>query len=222
MYKYNEQPEGLRLPAKFGLEGAAEAEVRTQVWNYLLLGDADMQWLEELLADITDLDDDQIWDLSWYLVQKRQSQQARWAEADTTTNLDRAFAELEELNVLGLQDFACCGTCAADEMPAEFDDSRNWIGGVYFHRQDTEWLIESDQVYLGYGARVPAWTSKQDWDALDNEDKQAAFEGWSVDMMKQVVIPVLLRNGIDVDWDESFTSRPRLTNAHFYRRLTVA
>lgn len=219
MYKYNEQPTGFRIPAKFGLDDATEADVREQVWEYLLLGAEDPDYVFDLLQETTDLDDQQIDELAAFMVDARMTQQAEWSEEETSTNLDRAFADLEANNVLGLQDFTCCGTCAATEMPGEFDDSRNWIGGVYFHRQDTERLVTSDSVYLGFGARVPAWTTKEDWDALDDDAKEAAYQEWSMRMMKQVVIPVLLHHGIDVDWNEQFDTRPMLKNAHFYRKL---
>lgn len=221
MYKYNEQPAGFRIPAEFGLDDETEAAVRDEVWEYLLIGNAETMYVHDLLEELTDLDADQIEELADYLIGARLAQQAAWTEAETTTNLDRAFADLALNNVLGLQDFACCGNCAATEMPAEFDDSRDWLGGVYFHRQDTERLVVSDAVYLGFGARIPAWTTKEDWDALDDAGKDAAFEGWSVQMMQQVVVPVLLHHGIDVDWTEEFSTRPMLKNAHFYRTLTV-
>ncbi len=221
MYLYNEQPEGLRIPDVFGLDAQTEQDVRNSVWAHLLLGDADLDTLDERVAELTDLPADSIRDLVEFMIDARVQQQARWNQSETATNLDRAFAELADLNVLALQDFTCCGNCAAEEIPAEFDGSRNWIGGVYFHRQDTEVLIHSDRVCLGFGARIPAWISKQDWDRLDDPGKEAAFADWSVLMMTQVVIPVLLRNGIDVDWDERFDSRPVLSNAHFYRTLTA-
>ena len=69
------------------------------------------------------------------------------------SNLNRAFAALEEEGVIARQNFTCCGTCASAEIWDEIDDSREWKGYIYFHQQDAEASLRAAEPTL---ASVPS------------------------------------------------------------------
>lgn len=126
----------------------------------------------------------------------RLAQQAQWTAEQTTTNLDRAFEELEEAGVVARQDFACCMNCGSSEIFDERDDSRDWHGYVFFHQQDTDRLIEGGQLYLAYGR----FSSQIDLHEL--VDKQ--------------ILPVLTSHDLSPEWDGDLDTRILLSNAQWY------
>ncbi|WP_051209550.1 DUF6891 domain-containing protein [Propionicicella superfundia] len=222
MWKYYEQPDGLRLPSSYGLTPSEEEALRTRGWQLLLRGEDDGYLLGEYATERigTPLTDDEVDQLAAFLRDARRAQQAQWAPGEPgPTPLSRAFAVLEQHNVLARENFACCLDCASGEIVGEFDDSRTWLGAVYYHGGDTADIIENGHTHLAYGVRLPAFFTAQDWNALSGAEQQEAYEKLTVSLVKQVVIPILLEHGIDVDWTESIEDRLRLSNVTYLARV---
>lgn len=129
-----------------------------------------------------------------------------WAlppEMQKNSNLNRAFAALEEEGVIARQNFTCCGTCASAEIWGEMDDSREWKGYIYFHQQDTESLAESGGTYIGFGSFLAYPRDEEKWNILSDAQKEeirALHEKLSVQLLRETVIPVLEKHGLSVKW----------------------
>lgn len=222
MWTYNQQPPGLRLDPSLGLEPGHEANLQAYGWNLIIRGETEPALLgvyaeDELGLDLTD---DEVDDIFAQLLSARRSQQASWVSSEPEpSRLSLAFAALERHNVLARENFSCCLDCASDEILGEFDDSRNWVGAVYYHQQDTENIVESGFTHLAYGVRLPAFFTSREWNDLTGEQQRESYEILTMSMMKQVVIPILLEHGIDVDWGEDIEERPRLSNVTFYAKV---
>jgi hypothetical protein len=216
----NAQPDGFRLPESFGLAPETEQEVRDEAWSMVTRGEADpdefVEWAtdEEILD--TPLDEataEKIWEL---VLSTRRAQQDSWGE-EPRTALTAAFDELDELGVVARQNFSCCGTCASGEIWDERPEGRPSRGYVYFHSQDTDQLLESNDTYIGYGAFPDAYISEADWNALDEKSRDAFYEKTVTGLMEDVVFPVFERHGIGVSWNRRLDTRILLENVEYYQ-----
>lgn len=221
VWKYYEQPEGLRLPSLNGLTPSDEEALRDHAWGLMLRGETDGdllgEWVEERFG--VEPTDEQTDAIMRAVRQARRAQQDEWGPDAGQTPLSRAFSVLEAHNILARENFACCLDCASTEIIGEFDDSRNWLGAVYYHGGDTVDIIERGYTHLAFGVRPPAFYTAQDWNAMTGEAQAKAYEDLTLAMMKQVVIPILLDHGIDVDWSESIEDRPRVSNVTYLARV---
>lgn len=221
MWKYNQQPEGLRLIPSHGLTDAQELALRDYGWGLILRGEDDPLLLEQYAEhDLgLNLPEGNVEDMFEWLLDVRRAQQADWGDQPGQTTLSRAFAVLEQHNIIARENYLCCLDCASTEIVSEFDDSRTWIGAVYYHQQDTGDILEAGFTHLAYGIRLPAFFTSHEWSAMSGEQQAASYEELTIAMMKQVVIPILLEHGIDVDWSEQLEQRVRLSNVQFYARV---
>lgn len=147
------------------------------------------------LDDDSPLTEEQVREAFELALAARLAQQAQWTAEQTTTNLDRAFEELEEAGVVARQDFACCMNCGSSEIFDERDDSRLArlrllppAGHGSFDR--------GGQLYLAYGR----FSSQIDLHEL--VDKQ--------------ILPVLTSHGLSPEWDGDLDTRILLSNAQWY------
>lgn len=212
----NTQPNSLRLPRALGLIADVESELRDAAWNSILLGETDA-------ADFVDFMEDETaqWDITQetvaaafnHVLAARRAQQAKWPSEQTS--LATAFAELNQIGVIARQNFSCCGTCASTEIWDEQDDSQPWRGYVYFHRQDTEGLIETRKTYLGYGAFVRSWIKEDQWVDLDETSRETRYQEIVRKLLLNEVIPVLEKHGMTVTWDLDLGKRILVENADF-------
>jgi hypothetical protein len=221
VWKYYEQPDALRLPSVHGLGPTEEKTLRDHAWGLMLRGETDGYLLGEFAEERLGiaLTDEQTDAIMRVVVDARRAQQDDWGPEMGQTPLSRAFAVLEGHNIVARENFACCVDCASTEIVGEFDDSRNWLGAVYYHGGDTVDIIERGYTHLAYGVRPPAFFTAQDWNAMTGEAQAKAYEDLTIAMMKQVVIPILLDHGIDVEWSERIEDRPRLSNVTYLTRV---
>jgi hypothetical protein len=153
-------------------------------------------------------------------VASRRDQQRDWGAVQG--NLTCAFIELNELGVLARENFGCCGTCADFEIHDERDESRHWHGYLWYHQQDTEALIASKdgEVYPGYGAYPPEDFDDEAYDALPLAEQQAAYRASLRRVLDEIALPVLLKHGMQVEWNSELSRRIRVTGAQWYVPLT--
>lgn len=208
-WTYNDRPEGVRfVPERVAEPGRTELE--DQIWSWIVQGNDDPGEFVDYLDDEEErhgLADDELEAAYDAALDARRAQQAGFGAV--RSNLARAFGELNERGVVARENFTCCGTCASAEIGGERDESRHWHGYVWYHQQDTESLIESEDgsVYLGYGA-----FTEPDLD-------EAAYEAEVRRILDDLVFPALRRHGMEVSWNNSLGTRLLVTGAQWYERV---
>ncbi len=219
-WSYNERPAGARfLPER---DDTATAAIEDEIWAWVVRGDDDPDEFVDYLDDEEErhgLTDEELATAYRKALEVRWDQQRDWGHV--RSNLTLAFDELNRLGVLARENFACCGTCASAEIHDERDDSRHWLGYLWYHQQDTESLISSPDgsVYLGYGVYPPEDFDEDAYEALDENDKQAAYQADLERMLDDVVFPVLRGHGMSVTWNRKQATRILVTGAHWYAPL---
>lgn len=222
------------FPKEWGLDEEDEAEL---LWPLLFMGESDTEQYVEIITDnVMDVlgleydgenEDSKLWEkrVEDYVKELLKRRRAFAAELGITpekqknSNLNRAFAALEEEGVIARQNFTCCGTCASSEIWDEIDDSREWKGYVYFHQQDTESLAESGGTYVGFGSFLAYPKDENEWKALNEAQKEeirALHEKLSVELMTDIIIPVLQKHSLTVKWNGSFNTRPFIEGVEVY------
>ena len=135
------------------------------------------------------------------------------------TNLNQAFAVLEKNGIIAWQNFSCCGTCASAEIWDVTDESREWLGHVFYHEQDAKTLTEAGGTYVAFGSFLAYPRDERDWEALSEVRKEESNEKHrelSVALMKDCIAPVLVRYGLRVDWNGRFDTRPYIDGVEMY------
>lgn len=231
MIDLNAQPEGLRIPDRYGLSVADEADLRDQAWGWILSGQIEP---EEFASDYVDYWDraadhedrkgrtcpvsqEQVGDIFLELANARLAQQRSWGSADLP--LEVAFRELAEIGVVARGHFTCCGTCGSAEIADERDDSRTWRGYVFFHSQDTETLLADRRTYLSYGVFMSAYLAEDAWQALTEAESEKFYWDKTIELMRNEVLPIFERHGINVEWDGSPSKRIQLTDVDYFVSL---
>ena len=192
------------FPKEWGLDKEDEAELLWPIWPLLFMGESDT---EQYVETITDYVMD-VLGLEYIT-----------PEMQKNSNLNRAFAALEEEGVIARQNFTCCGTCASAEIWDEMDDSREWKGYIYFHEQDTESLAESGGTYIGFGSFLAYPRDEEKWNTLSDAQKEeirALHEKLSAQLLRETVIPMLEKHGLSVKWNGNYNTRPFIGGVEVY------
>ncbi|MEU7751130.1 hypothetical protein [Micromonospora sp. NPDC049171] len=217
-WTYNDRPEG----AKFLTDRIPEpgrAAIEAELWAWIVRGEGDAAEFVDVFDDEEErrgTTDEELTAAYERALAVRRAQQREWGEV--RGNLTRAFAELNERGVVARENFSCCGTCASAEIHDERDDSRHWHGYVWYHQQDTESLLASEdgEVYLGYGAYPPADFDEAAYEELSEAEQQARYQVDLERLLDDVVFPVLREHGMRVEWDRKQSRRVRVTGAQWY------
>lgn len=217
-WPYNEWPAGFSLP-DYGLGDEDHRKLTERIWSSLVVGADDVDDFIDAESGEWSLTDDQLRDAFQLTRQVRLQQQTQWTAEETRTNLDRAFDELNSVGILARQNFSCCGTCGAAEIGDERDDSQHWRGYVFYHQQDTESLIDSGSVYLGYGIFAPKDFDRAAYELLSDEEKSALYVTNLRRFVSEEVNPRLASHGLDVVWNGDHRTRILLRQAQWYTRL---
>lgn len=218
---YNDRPAG----AQFLTERIAEpgrTTIEAEIWDWVVRGEDDAESFVDIFSDDEErhgATTEELIEAYENALAARRAQQRAWGEV--RGNLTRAFAELDTLGVLARENFSCCGTCASSEIHDERDESRHWLGYLWYHQQDTESLLASErgEVYLGYGAYPPADFDEDAYAALTLAEKQAAYQADVERFLDEVAFPVLRKYGMGVEWNRKQTTRIRVTGAQWYAPL---
>ncbi|OZV77175.1 hypothetical protein CA850_24525 [Micromonospora echinospora] len=219
---YNDRPEGVRFLAERITEPGRTA-IENEIWDWIVRGEDDADEFVEFF-DVDEqrhgATDEELRVAYEKALAARREQQRGWGEV--RSNLTRAFDELTELGVVARENFTCCGTCAAAEIHDERDGSRHWHGYLWYHQQDTESLVASEdgEVYLGYGVYPPADFDEDAYAALSEAEQQARYQADLERFLDEVAFPVLHRHGMRVEWNRKQSRRIRVTGAHWYAPLT--
>lgn len=219
------------FPKEWGLDEEDKAELLWSLWPLIFMGEHDTDMYVESIMGALDLgyDDEEgkLWEkraeeYTEELIKRRRAFAAELGitpEMQKNSNLNRAFAALEEEGVIARQNFTCCGTCASAEIWDEIDDSREWKGYIYFHQQDAESLAESGGTYVGFGSFLAYPRDENEWNALSDAQKEeisALHKKLSVELMKDTIIPVLEKHGLSVKWNGNYNTRPYIDGVEVY------
>lgn len=80
-----------------------------------------------------------------------------------TTQLTRAFQALRRKQIIALQNFSCCQSCALSELERDLEEGkRQGIGYVFFHQQEGERKAEGYDFHLYYGKTPGAHCEAKD------------------------------------------------------------
>jgi hypothetical protein len=189
------------------------------LWSLVVRGESDPgYYLDALGEELPDVDETETRAFVDDLFALRRRQQEELG-AQPTSRLTQAFAELETIGVIAREDFTCCGTCGHAEIGGERENMPDARGFVYYHQQDTERLIEDRATYIGYGVFLDSHLSADEWEALSEAEKDTTYHRLTIGLMRDEVIPVLRRHGIDVEWDENPGARILLTDVDYFATL---
>jgi len=189
------------------------------LWSLVVRGESDPgYYLDALGEELPDVDETETRAFVDDLFALRRRQQEELG-AQPTSRLTQAFAELETIGVIAREDFTCCGTCGHAEIGDERENMPDARGFVYYHQQDTERLIEDRATYIGYGVFLDSHLSADEWEALSEAEKDTTYHRLTIGLMRDEVIPVLRRHGIDVEWDENPGARILLTDVDYFATL---
>ncbi|QVQ51498.1 hypothetical protein J4H86_22305 [Spiractinospora alimapuensis] len=216
------KPDGYAIPAEWRLEAEDRALIHGRTWELVLRGCDDAERYLELFEDelaAAKVPREEAAAFFASVIDLRRAQEASWDEIPTT-NLTRAFRELETIGVIARQDFTCCGNCAAAEIGGERDESRTWRGYVYFHTQDTDQLLENHSTYVGYGFFPDSSYTEDAWFAMSEEDQETTYTALVTELMDTEVIPILTKHGIHVTWNRELRTRILLSDVDFFLPLT--
>jgi hypothetical protein len=214
----NALPDDATLP-DLPMSADEATELRDQIWAGLVGGRDDAEEFIEIYGEDYELSEAQLAAAFAHLREARLRQQAEIGDYHSRTAA--AFDELNAHGVVARADFSCCGTCASAEIGAERDDTRHWIGYVYFHSQDTDHLIDSGTTYIGYGAFEPPDFDERAWKRLGKKAQAAAYFGDVARMLDDIVFPIVRRHGIEPEWNRDLATRVLLTDADWYAPIGI-
>jgi hypothetical protein len=218
---YNDRPEGVRFLAERIAE-PGRGEIEAEIWGWVVRGQDDADEFVHFLDQDErrhGATDEELRAAYEKALAARREQQRQFGEV--RSNLSRAFVDLNELGVLARENFTCCGTCAAAEIHDERDDSRHWHGYLWYHQQDTDSLLASEdgEVYLGHGAYPPADFDEVAYAALPKAEQQARYQADLERLLDEIAFPVLRKYGMRVEWNRKQSARIRVTGARWYAPL---
>ncbi|MDO5067342.1 MAG: hypothetical protein Q4D96_08700 [Propionibacteriaceae bacterium] len=225
MTEHNALPEGLTFPAHLlpnaSLTQEEGEELLEMLWTGITRGEDQLSLYREGMEyslDEEEMTTAEVRAVVEHLLEARRSQQAAFGDLGAS-KLQRAFDALREARIVAEMDFTCCGTCGAAEIGEkeyEAGELDQWLGYVFFHSQDTESLLEDGHVYLNYGIFWPAHLSEAEFSALSEKERDQLYESDTIQLMNEVVIPILERHDITVVWNRDMGTRIRLEGVEWY------
>lgn len=218
-YPYNQQPVGLWLGGPDEIAPVIEQQLRDQIWLQLVLGAWDAsEFVDNVAVDYAPhLTPEQIEAHFDRMAGWRNHQQQAWGTELPKTNLTRAFEALTADGILALEDFTCCGTCAATEVWDEVDRADPQPLYVYYHHQNAERFATGRSGWVGFGL-VPSalGVSAEQWQALPEAERTRRHRELTEELVRTRVLPVFAEHGIEVVWDGSAATNLHLVGADFY------
>lgn len=211
------------VPTEWNIPKHIQEILEEYLWGMLAIGDSEVENYVQTILETLDEEDladraseEQAQQYSQALIDTRRALARKLCVTEESGNLKQAFAELaEQEGVLARSNFTCCGTCGVSEIVDERDDSRPWHGYIFYHQQDGEHVPDGG-TYINFGVFVNHYMAQEEWDALSEQKKSETYNRLSVELMRDKVIPVLKRNGIDVTWNGKYGTRPYLSNVEAF------
>ncbi|AKK05555.1 hypothetical protein CMUST_06095 [Corynebacterium mustelae] len=156
-----------------------------------------------------------------YLVKARRLQIGRLRATGQLqpSRLSAAFNELREQEILALQNFTCCATCATAEAWDVMSAEPQWRGFVYFHNQDAESLINTNQTYIGYDIRLESWYSEAELTGFTRSERQAAYSNTCIRLANEILRPTFRAFNIGYKWNNNTDTRMLLSNCDYFAEI---
>ena len=219
MTTYVAIPEDLILPADL-LPDDFDDDVIGVCWVAVVMGDSIEDITEIITEEYDEISNEQAKNIADYLITARRAQQEQFG--DVTTNLDAAFAELEQHGIIAR---AYCGWTVGEGQVEILDEAADiprangepWIGHVFITGQQIEAYIEFEgdaALDMAYGAIL---TDEED--ALPDREADELYETKTLAMMTDIVLPTLAKHGVETQWSGSIADLVTLTNAVYYQPI---
>ncbi|WP_128772344.1 DUF6891 domain-containing protein [Actinomyces oricola] len=210
------QPAGLRLPGG-AVPAHLEQTVRDRAWSAILMGLGHPDEVADSVYGVVSEDElpyERAREAAQFLIAARRRQQESFGEV--TTNLDRAFGELNSKRIIARQNLGCCLNCALDEVHAIAAGDPSWAGFVFFHQQDAERLVESGACELGFGVFRPYYLTDAQRDAMTSAELDAFLDERAAELTSTLIIPILRSHGLGVEWDGDPDRRISISGGQYY------
>ena len=189
-------------------------------WVAVVIGDSVEDIAEIIAEEYDEISNEQAKNIAEYLITARRAQQEQFG--DVTTNLDAAFAELEQHGIIAR---AYCGWTVGEGQAEILDEAADiprangepWIGHVFITGQQIEAYIEFEgdaALDMAYGAIL---TDEED--ALPDREADELYETKTLAMMTDIVLPTLAKHGVETQWSGSIADLVTLTNAVYYQPI---
>ena len=189
-------------------------------WVAVVIGDSVEDIAEIIAEEYDEISNEQAKNIAEYLITARRAQQEQFG--DVATNLDAAFAELEQHGIIAR---AYCGWTVGEGQAEILDEAADiprangepWIGHVFITGQQIEAYIEFEgdaALDMAYGAIL---TDEED--ALPDREADELYETKTLAMMTDIVLPTLAKHGVETQWSGSIADLVTLTNAVYYQPI---
>ena len=228
-HSVNALPDILKLPESLGNQVGEEYinDARNHVWVQIVRGKNDVEELVEDFIDVYDLESSAATStvVTEFItramtIRRQQIAALKKAGFPGKSNLTLAFEQLQQQGVLALEDFSCCNNCGHDEATGLMnEDSDRWQAYVFFHEQDTERLIETEETCLRFYCNRKHICSDEEWQKLDRAQKEALLDKRLQELFVMVLVPTFAEYGMPVEWNGDVQSCMILKNAFFFRDL---
>lgn len=223
---FNQRPDGVKFVSDAVTMSAEDkADLESSIWDWILEGRDDAgEFVDYTLDDEFDgapnISAEELSAAYDRAIDARLAQQEAWGP-DARSNLTVAFAELDAAGIVARENFSCCGTCAAAEIHDEREEGRAYRGWLYFHEQDAEGLLESDdgEVYVGYGAYPPEDWDEEAYNQLPEQEREQQYVDDVTRLLESTVFPTLARHGMTVSWNGKLDTRVLVKGAQLYLPL---
>ncbi|QPK94153.1 hypothetical protein HCQ94_00050 [Actinomyces sp. zg-332] len=222
MIKYADFVERYTFPEGINLSDDIKEEILSSSWEYLIT----LPNIEDIICCIQDLLEDSEYSISEEnieiiaksIIECRRKQIADYKNSPEykPSRLTAAFKELRENNVLALENFSCCGTCASSEAYDLMYEEEEWFAYIYFHQQDTEILVEDGRTYLGYECKWTKICSEEDYDAMAEEERHGVYLNECKKLADEILKPTFNKHGIEFTWNYDLGTRMHISNADFF------
>lgn len=222
----NARPDTVQLPAELATKLDDEApEVLEFLWLNVINGYLDVDDLSSDIVHVYELeysDSPLISQTLSDMITARKNQIAQLKATGFTgeTNLNAAFAELRTHGVLALANFSCCGNCGSDEAWNKMQNDPQAHAYLFFHRQDTERLLESRGTYLGFGYDSHDICSEEEYEKMDDATRETVHEQHIHTLVNDVLRPTFAKYGIDFEWNGNLNTRMYISNVDYFVDIT--
>ncbi len=128
-----------------------------------------------------------------------------WTEPTSNDLLEEAFADLRSRGIVALENAGYTMSDGWSDVHEEASSVSNAKGAVFFHGQDVEGAIEGHGLHLAFGSFEQGET----------------HEAQSLEIAKEACA-VLQEHGLEVEWDGTIKSRPKITPFQWRKRRSTS
>ena len=132
-------------------------------------------------------------DVARKVIEAHIAKQATWPKVTDCNRLTKAFKKLDKEGILCRENFSCCTRCGHaqinEEIEERIEEDKDFepFGYAFYHEQDVESAVESNEICIAFGS----------WDGDDAADCAVGRK----------IVQVISAQGLQVDWDETAEQR---------------